>query len=688
MLWWAGAVLALFAFAAATSVDYDRLQQVCNSPDCVLNQAMVAELQPLGLPLRYVINYLIAIEIVFTLIWVVLGVFLYRTRPADPLALFVSFFIVFFGANVYTGVAAGNAGGPLLHLLFTVVSLAANMLSFVFFYVFPDGRFVPRWIRFYAAALLVMLFFMDFLPTLPISILLNANRLPILIVTLLSCVLAQVYRYRRVSDLTQRQQTKIIVLGLVVVVAGRLAVAILLDFVPQGIVVLTIISTLQALMMMLIPISITAAILRYRLWDVDFLINRTLLYSVLTVCVVGVYVLVVGSLGALFRAGDNLFISLLATGVVAVLFQPLRDRLQRAVNHLIYGERDDPYAVLARLGQRLEVTVAPDASLDTIVETVAQALKLPYVAITAGPAEGAGPAAAYGVTAGPVTRLPLQHQGAQVGALLLGPRAPGEQLTPGDMRLLGDLARQIGVAVHAVTLTADLQRSREQLVRAREEERRRIRRDLHDGLGPTLAALALNATTISELIPGNPQAAVQMADALQQEIRGTVADIRRLVYDLRPPTLDDLGLLAAIREVVWHCADSVDRSWPTSAGMPPKIALQTPDKLPALPAAVEVAAYRIVQEALTNVVKHAHAAHCLVRLALRDDALQIEITDDGVGLPGERRAGVGLNSMRERAAELSGTCTIEVIEGGGTRVCACLPLPEEMNYGVLAGLDR
>jgi signal transduction histidine kinase len=310
------------------------------------------------------------------------------------------------------------------------------------------------------------------------------------------------------------------------------------------------------------------------------------------------------------------------------------------------------------------------------------------VAITAGPAEGTGPAAAYGVTAGPVTRLPLQHQGAQVGALLLGPRAPGEQLTPGDMRLLGDLARQIGVAVHAVTLTADLQRSREQLVRAREEERRRIRRDLHDGLGPTLAALALNATTISELIPGNPQAAVQMADALQQEIRGTVADIRRLVYDLRPPTLDDLGLLAAIREVVWHCADSVDRSWPTSAGMPPKIALQTPDKLPALPAAVEVAAYRIVQEALTNVVKHAHAAHCLVRLALRDDALQIEITDDGVGLPGERRAGVGLNSMRERAAELSGTCTIEVIEGGGTRVCACLPLPEEMNYGVLAGLDR
>jgi signal transduction histidine kinase len=225
-------------------------------------------------------------------------------------------------------------------------------------------------------------------------------------------------------------------------------------------------------------------------------------------------------------------------------------------------------------------------------------------------------------------------------------------------------------------------------VRAREAERRRIRRDLHDGLGPTLAALALNATTIGELIPGNPQAAVQMADALQQEIRGTVADIRHLVYDLRPPTLDDLGLLAAIREVVWHCADSVDRSRPTSAGVAPRIALEAPDRLPALPAAVEVAAYRIVQEGLTNVVKHAHATHCLVRLALRDDALQIEIADDGVGLPGERRAGVGLSSMRERAAELSGTCTIEEIDGGGTRVCARLPLPEEMNYGVLAGLDR
>lgn len=404
-----------------------------------------------------------------------------------------------------------------------------------------------------------------------------------------------------------------------------------------------------------------------------------MVYGTLTLCIVGIYVLVVGTLGILFQARGNLLISLVATGLVAVLFQPLRHRLQRSVNRLVYGERDDPYAVLSRLGQRLEATLAPESVLPTIVETVAQALKLPYAAISMKYDDEATLAASYGVAGDELVRLPLLYQAEPLGELLLAPRAPGEAFSAADKRLLTDLSHEAGVAVHAVRLnadlqrlTVDLQRSRERLVLAREEERRRLRRNLHDGLGPTLAALALTASTVEDLIPSDPLAASRLVAELQNEIRATVGDIRRLAYELRPSTLDELGLVAAIRERA-NQLSSMQRAG-TEAGL--QVSVEAPDNLPALPAAIEVAAYRIVQEALTNVTRHAQARTCIVRLSL-SDVLQVEILDDGIGLPAEREAGVGLLSMRERAAELSGTCVIEKRNGSGTRSSAQLPFPKE-----------
>jgi signal transduction histidine kinase len=415
----------------------------------------------------------------------------------------------------------------------------------------------------------------------------------------------------------------------------------------------------------IIVIAAGIAILRHGLYNIDILINRTLVYGALSAGVVGLYVLLVGALGALFQSSGNLFVALLATGLAALLAQPLRARLQRGVNRLMYGERDDPYAVLSRLSQQLKTTLAPTAVLPNIAQAVAQTLKLPYVALALKQGNGLEIAAAYGMAAGEPMRLPLVYQAETVGQLLVAPRAPGESFTLAERRLLDDIALQAGVAAHAVRLTADLQRSRERLVAAREEERRRLRRDLHDGLGPQLASLTLTIAATRELLRHDVDAADMLLQELSIHTQAAIADIRRVVYDLRPPALDDLGLVLALREQAAHYSQ---------AGL--QITIAAPEQMPPLPAAVEVAAYRIVQEALTNVVRHAEARSCAVCLRL-GDALDVEIRDDGVGLPEGGRAGVGLTSMRERTAELGGTWVIETAPGRGTCIRVQLPLHQE-----------
>lgn len=424
-----------------------------------------------------------------------------------------------------------------------------------------------------------------------------------------------------------------------------------------------------------VPVAIGLAVLRYRLWDIDPLINRTLVYAGLSAAVIGLYGLIVGGLGALLRVEGSFVLSAAAAGIVAVLFEPLRTRLQRAVNRLMYGERDDPYTVLSRLGRRLESALAPEAVLPAIVEAVRDTLRLPYAAITLDQDGAVTMVAAAGTLAADPLCLPLVYQGEAIGQLILGPHAPGEEFSPAERRLLADLARQAGAAAHAVRLTADLQRltadlqrSRERLVTAREEERRRLRRDLHDGLGPQLAGHTLKLEAAREAIRTDPDRAEALLGQLIDKSQELIAEVRRLVYALRPPALDELGLVGALRE---HAAQG------ELNGL--RVSVAAPDRLPPLPAAVEVAAYRIIQEALTNVFRHARASTCRVSLALDKAAaaLAVEVTDDGQGLPPEHRAGVGLVSMWERAAELGGVCRVEPGPAGGVRVTASLPLPPD-----------
>jgi signal transduction histidine kinase len=335
--------------------------------------------------------------------------------------------------------------------------------------------------------------------------------------------------------------------------------------------------------MLFIPLSFGFAILRYRLWDIDLLINRTLVYGMLTAAIVGLYALIVGSLGALFQSEGNLLISLLTTGLIAMLFAPLRERLQRGVNRLMYGERDDPYAVLSRLGGQLETSVALESVLPTLVETIKEAFRLPYVAIelhleSLGPNEKeAFEIAAFSGAMSPSydmkgpQRLSLTYQGESLGRLILALHTPGENFSPADWRLLTDLARQAGAALHAVQLTAALQRSRERLVLAREEERRRMRNDLHDGIGPQLAALILKIDTAQNRLTHDPLAGELLSD-LAVRTRQIVSDVREVVYDLRPPILDGLGLVAAIQEMAARNTENIPNSL--------QIQVKVPDSLP------------------------------------------------------------------------------------------------------------
>lgn len=298
------------------------------------------------------------------------------------------------------------------------------------------------------------------------------------------------------------------------------------------------------------------------------------------------------------------------------------------------------------------------------METVRDALKLPYAAIALGETQADRFVAAdAGAPAATTLHMPLAFRGAAVGELRLAPRTPGQECTSRDLALLDDFARPAGVAAHAVALTAQLRHARRRLIAAREEERRRLRRDLHDGLGPALASQILSLDAAGLLVRSDPDRAQALLEGVREQVKDAVGDVRRLIYDLRPPVLDDRGLAAAVREQAAGAA---------RGGL--KVVVHAPERLPDLPAAVETAAYRIVGEALANVVRHAGATSCDVHLACGDAALLVEVRDDGRGLQPDRPSGVGLASMRERATELGGTCSVKPHDGGGTVVCAMLPL--------------
>jgi signal transduction histidine kinase len=668
-------LLILAGHVAGFPLGYAYLHTVC-SRGCALTPANVHALERIGLSIAFYANLYTVLQVLYILVTVGTAALIVFKKPGQWVPLGLSCFLVGFsayeGADFPALITAHPALDIPLQLLIYVGMGALGMYALV---TFPNGRFGRRWILglyLFGTSEGLLAGLLSVFITNPIFVLFNnvwgAISFPLILSVL-------IYRYRRLLHAKERISMKWLILGWSVLIPSIVFVTGILPAItsPASLAFLAI-NTFGFFGCGINIAGFLMAVLYANAFDIDVLISRTLVYAALTALVVGLYVLIVGYLGVVFRTSGNLVISLVATGVVAVLFQPLRGWLQRGVNHLLFGKRDAPYQVLARLDQQIAQAMPPEDVLPSLVKTIATTLKLPYVAVALVQSDIPALSEEHLVAIhgqptprAPVERLPVVYQGETVGQLLLAPRAGEAQLTRADRRLLEDLARHAGVIAYAVRLTADLRRSRERIVVAREEERRRLRRDLHDGLGPMLASLSLTLAAARAYLPHNPTATDTLLQELAAHVQGAVTDIRRLVYELRPPALDDLGLLGALREQAARYAQ---------AGL--EVRIDAPLPLDALPAAVEVAAYRIGVEALTNVVRHAQASTCVVKVRRGRD-LVIEISDNGRGFSPETPRGIGLRSMYERAEELGGSCTIEALPEKGTLVVARLPLTEDGN---------
>jgi two-component system NarL family sensor kinase len=456
---------------------------------------------------------------------------------------------------------------------------------------------------------------------------------------------ALVARWRRASG-TTRQQLKWILMG----VAATLAL-FAGGFVAGP--------TVTALAMLPLPSGIVVAVLRYGLWKVDVVIGQALVYAALMVCVVLVYVTVVGLLGGLL--GRTTGAPILATALVAVAVEPLHRRLRGLVNKVLHGSADDPLTALSRLGSRLESAQDPstvaEQLLPELVGSAATSLHLPYVGVVL--VDGTG--VHHGTRESPVEELPLRYAGNDVGRLVVSPA--GATLDRRTRSRLTLLAGQVSVAAHSVLLAHALSASREEAVRAREEERRRLYRDLHDGLGPALAALALNVEAAREALGRDHERTAALLDRVLPRLKATVSEVRGVVHGLRPEALDDLGLTAAVGELAAGFT-----------GPRLSVRLEAEHDMSGLPAATEVAAYRIVAEALSNVSRHAQARHAVVTMVRDGEEMHLNVQDDGRGLGPGSVAGIGLASMTRRAQEVGGRLGVGPGVGGrGTSVFAVLP---------------
>jgi two-component system, NarL family, sensor kinase len=590
---------------------------------------------------------------------IVVGAFVLRAHPRHP----VGWLLVAHGLFVALTFAAGSQND-------VVDQLSAGAWVFLFLgpvlitYLLPDGHAAsPFWRRWVKGGFVGVVAFvvgaagdrsgfreshggaeppLAWLPE-PLSDALGAVGLLLVTLLIFGSVFAVRARLRRASG-DERLQLLWLVWGALTVPIALLTGWVshfLLDDQAVGAFNVTL-----GLAAVALPMTIGIAILRYRLFDIQVVLSRSLTYLLLVIAVVGVYALLLLATDRFF--GSSTAGGLLAVGVVAVAIHPAYAWVRVRIERWVYGYRSAPHEALRLLADRAEAA-DPERLIASITETVAEALRVDRVWVSTEDSPSSPP-----------VRVPLVHRGERVGDLAVA--VPnGRQLSSADIALLRDLARYVAVLVRSEQQAAELRASRSRIVGGREEERKRLRRDLHDGVGPSLAAIVLKlnaAESRRDELERN-----ELLAEIRDEVRAAIGEVRRLVDDLRPPAIDEVGLLAAIRQ--------------RAAALTGDVIFEVagPDDLPPLPAAVEVAAYRIASEAMTNVARHAEASRARVAVSV-DGAFELTVTDNGRGTDRSTHRGVGWTSMRERAAELGGSCTITSRAEGGLVVRAVLPLRE------------
>ncbi|WP_232243217.1 sensor histidine kinase [Paenibacillus sp. GSMTC-2017] len=665
LLWWIITATSVVASLYGHFGSWGFYSTSCGDGFCnsyfQMNTSQLIHLEEIGIsPDLYgsLTNILLALQNLSS--WAI-GFLLYRYGWKDRYCVMASLLLIATG-TYYSTENHFYVDHPLMNVLVTGLNMI-GVIYVVFLFLLPSGRFNPRWTAVFAFVWTTHSFLRHFVPNIPYLKVSPWFFFAYFIVLHLIVLYIQTERFFSESSPEKRRQLIWLIAGL----AGFIVASILTPlpfFNEHGIWRLIVQITLYTSLLFL-PFSIGLMILETRARNMSGAFNRTMVYALLSVFGIMVYVLLLGTFGALVQGKVPAIVSLLATGLIAVAFQPLREFVQREVNLLVYGEREDPYVVLSMLTKQLEASLSHRSFLPAVVAKLASILRVPYTTIDIYGQDGAERLATFGKETRIIRTIELEVNGEAVGQLVLGGEKLHGTMLPSKQLKMEDLIRQVSIAIHSVKLAEDLRKSRENLITAREEERRRLRRDLHDGLGSSLASmiLRLDEAIHQYSLLGQPNNSKQVMEAVRLQLKESITDIRRLVYSLRPPTLDEFGLVFSLQELILQYQNPALQ-----------IIMEGAERDLEVSAAVEVAVFRIVQEALTNVIHHANASTCRIILRLEDHFFHIQITDNGNGMPLHVKPGVGVCSMRERAEELGGSFHLISAPDKGTDIQVHLPV--------------
>jgi signal transduction histidine kinase len=645
-------------------------------------------LEDLGLSLEAYAKLSVGVPAAAAAVWISASMLVVWRRPTDPIALLTGSFLLTGSVGVADGplrdalAASNSAWGLTTAVIHTLAAVALGLLLAVF----PDGRWVPRWTRWlplgwsaYAVPHVVV----------PGS---DTFLLPVILALVVAGAWAQIWRYRCGSDVVQRQQIKWAVFGLSTALFGWFAIqtlgsTVFADQLRLGSPWVLLYSIAIRGVWLLVPLSISVAVLHYRLWDIEPIVNRTLVYGALAALITVTYIAVVVGVGTLAGArgdrgasssGGTLGLSLLATAAVAVAFQPLHERLQRVANRLVYGQRASPYEVLANFSRRVAGALSVDQVLPGMAEVAAHGVgarrSRVRVYVPGGPDRAvAWPAEAINQEF--ERTVAVLYQSTPVGEISVN-KGPGDPLTPVESELLADLASQAGLALSNVRLALELEArleqlavqadelraSRQRIVAAQDDERRRLERDIHDGAQQQLVAIAVNARLARRVLGTTQTPAAGLLDEISVQVEDALDNLRNLARGVFPAILADRGLVPALRA---HVARNSARVRVEAASSVATARFAAP---------IETAVYFCCLEALQNAAKHAADAPVTIRIAAEDGWLEFSARDEGPGFDlATVVRGTGLHSMADRLAALYGVLSIDSAPGGPTVVAGRVP---------------